>query len=244
MMEILREITPETNFQQGQLILVDKPYGLTSFKIVKDIRYWVKKHFQIQNKLKVGHAGTLDPLATGLLIICTGRMTKKIDELQEGEKTYRGKFTFGVTTPSFDPETKPEGEFPYSHITQNSLANAFKAFTGFLEQTPPVHSAVKIKGQRAYDYARRQDDVEIKKKSVYIRDFQLLCFENHEVTFLIKCSKGTYIRSLARDIGEYMGSGAYLSELRRLRIGSYDVKDAFTREELKFSIEQAKPLFY
>lgn len=237
MIEPLRHITPDTDFPSGQLILVDKPFGLTSFKIVKDIRYWIKKNYNIPQKLKVGHAGTLDPLATGLLIICTGRMTKQAEELQQGEKIYLGKFKFGSTTPSFDLETEPDQKYPATHLNFDKIHEAFRAFTGALEQTPPVYSAVKVEGRRAYDYARQKDQVELKKKKVYIKDFQLLDYHDHEATFMVKCSKGTYIRSLARDIGAFVGSGAHLIELRRVASGPYSVNEAFSHENLQQQIE-------
>jgi tRNA pseudouridine55 synthase len=239
MIEPLREITSRTNFPAGELLLLDKPYGITSFKVVKDIRYWIKKNYNIPQKLKVGHAGTLDPLATGLLIICTGRMTKKTEELQKAEKTYLGKFALGSTTPSFDLETETDQEYPVDHLNPDKLREAFRAFTGDLEQTPPVYSAVKVEGRRAYDYARQKDAVELKKKKIHISEFQLLNYEDHEAMFMVKCSKGTYIRSLARDIGSFVGSGAHLTELRRVATGPYLVNDAFTPEKLHEQIEYA-----
>lgn len=244
MIEPLTEISRETDFKKGALLLVDKPKGITSFKVVKDIRYWVKKNYQIKEKLKVGHAGTLDPLASGLLIICTGKMTKKIPKLQEDKKVYTGTFTFGATTPSFDLETGIDKEYSTENITKEKLKAAFRMFTGKIDQIPPTYSAVKVGGRRAYDYARKKDDVELKAKNIEIYNFELISFDLPHVQFRIECSKGTYIRSLARDLGYYLHSGAYLSELRREQTGNYHVKDAFIPSSLKEIIEEVTPTAY
>ena len=239
MIEPLTHIQANTDFKAGTLLLIDKPTGITSFQVVKDIRYCIKKNFQIKEKLKVGHAGTLDPLASGLLIICTGRMTKKIETLQQGLKTYTGTFIFGATTPSFDLETEIDQTFPTNHLTEETLKNAFETFSGTVKQTPPIYSAVKIKGRRAYDYARKEDEIKLKEKEVNIRDFNLISLKDNQAEFQIICSKGTYIRSLARDIGSYLNTGAYLSELRRTNIGEYSLQQAFSPEDLKKVIKKA-----
>lgn len=237
MTEPLTHIQSDTDFKAGTLLLIDKPKGITSFKVVKDIRYWIKKNFQIKEKLKVGHAGTLDPLASGLLIICTGRMTKSIEVLQQGRKTYIGTFVFGATTPSFDMETEIDQTFSTTNVTEEALKKTFKSFTGKIKQTPPIYSAVKVKGRRAYDYARKDDEVNLKEKEVTIHDFKLISLEDKQAVFQIECSKGTYIRSLARDIGAYLNTGAYLGELRRTNIGEYSLQNAFSLEEIKKAIE-------
>lgn len=237
MTEPLTHIQSDTDFKAGTLLLIDKPKGITSFKVVKDIRYWIKKNFQIKEKLKVGHAGTLDPLASGLLIICTGRMTKSIEVLQQGRKTYIGTFVFGATTPSFDMETEIDQTFSTTNVTEEALKKTFKSFSGKIKQTPPIYSAVKVKGRRAYDYARKDDEVKLKEKEVTIHDFKLISLEDKQAVFQIECSKGTYIRSLARDIGAYLNTGAYLGELRRTNIGEYSLQNAFSLEEIKKAIE-------
>ncbi|MCF8217355.1 MAG: tRNA pseudouridine(55) synthase TruB [Bacteroidales bacterium] len=237
MTEPLTHIQSDTDFKAGTLLLIDKPKGITSFKVVKDIRYWIKKTFQIKEKLKVGHAGTLDPLASGLLIICTGRMTKSIESFQQGRKTYIGTFVFGATTPSFDMETEIDKTFPTTNVTQETLRKTFNSFTGEIKQTPPIYSAVKVKGRRAYDYARKDDEVKLKEKEVTIHDFKLISLEDNQAVFQIECSKGTYIRSLARDIGTCLNTGAYLGELRRTNIGEYNLQHAFSLEEIKKAIE-------
>ncbi|MFW6019837.1 MAG: tRNA pseudouridine(55) synthase TruB [Bacteroidales bacterium] len=239
MINPLTHIQSGTDFKAGTLLLIDKPKGITSFKAVKDIRYWIKKNFHIKEKLKVGHAGTLDPLASGLLIICTGRMTKNIEALQQGTKTYIGTFVFGATTPSFDMETEIDQTFSTTNVTEETLKKAFKTFTGTIKQTPPIYSAVKINGRRAYDYARKEDKVTLKEKEVTIDEFKLISLEDNQASFHIQCSKGTYIRSLARDIGIYLDTGAYLAELRRTKIGEYSLQQAFSMEGLKKEIENA-----
>ncbi|MFO8054306.1 MAG: tRNA pseudouridine(55) synthase TruB [Bacteroidales bacterium] len=241
MIEAVKEIRHDTDFKAGALILVNKPEGSTSFKIVKDIRFWIKKHYQIREKLKVGHAGTLDPLASGLLLVCTGKMTRNISTLQQTEKTYTGKFVFGTTTPSYDLETAADQHFPYHHLTEESLKETFAAFTGQLKQIPPLYSAVKVKGKRAYDLARKKDTtVELEKKTVYVHEFELLSYKKPEAEFRIRCSKGTYIRALARDVGKHLGSGAYLKNLQRIAIGPYILSDAFSLEDLEKQIREAK----
>jgi len=214
-----------TATDEGTLLLVDKPYQWTSFDVVRKIR----------NKLKikkVGHAGTLDPLATGLLIVCTGKMTKKISEFQDMEKEYEGELVLGKTTPSYDLETLVNQEFDISHITETALYNAAANLTGYLMQAPPVFSAVKIDGERAYKKARRGEDIEIKAKEIFVREFEITSINLPIISFRISCSKGTYIRSLVRDFGEALQSGAYMSALRRTKIGGFDVSNALTVDQL------------
>ena len=198
-------------FAEGQLLLVNKPYNWTSFDVVGKIRNSFKPL-----KLKVGHAGTLDPLATGLLIICTGKMTKQIDTFQAEEKEYTGTMVLGTTTPSYDMETEPDNKFDISQLTEEQLRSNCKQFTGDIQQYPPAHSAIKIDGERLYEKARRGEEVELRLRSVTITEFELTRIELPEVDFRVVCSKGTYIRSLVNDFGVALNTGAYLS---RLQIG-------------------------
>jgi len=211
------------DFSDGQLILIDKPLGKTSFQAVKHVKY-------IGKVKKVGHAGTLDPLATGLLIICTGKWTKKITNLQLQEKEYTGTFVLGATRPSFDQETEIDQTFDISEIKPEAIYELAKTFTGIIEQTPPIYSAVKIDGKRAYESARKGEDVIIKSKQVDIKTFEITRINLPEIDFRIICSKGTYIRSIANDFGKALNNGAYLSVLRRTKIGEYNVNDAMTFE--------------
>lgn len=220
------------DFLKGEALLFDKPYTWSSFHVVNNIRYALKHHLGIK-KIKVGHAGTLDPLATGLLIICTGKFTKRIEEFQAQEKEYTGTFTLGATTPSFDLETEVDNQFPIDHINEEVLLNATKSFIGTIEQTPPIFSAIKINGKRAYEYARKNEEVKIKAKTITISEFEITKIDMPEISFRIVCSKGTYIRSLARDYGTTLNSGAYLSSLKRTRIGEFKLSDAFNVEEFK-----------
>lgn len=215
------------DFLEGQVILIDKPLEWSSFDAVKKVRYELRKKLNIK-KIKVGHAGTLDPLATGLLIICTGRYTKKIDELMGLEKVYTGRMMLGSTTPSFDLETKVDQEFETSHITEEKITIATQNLTGELDQIPPIFSAKKVNGKRAYTYARKGETVELKAKTITVSEFQTTHKDFPSVEFSITCSKGTYIRSLARDLGLELDSGAHLTALRREKIGHHDVANAFT----------------
>jgi len=216
---------PLTPYEEGQILLIDKPYGWTSFQAVNKLK-WKIRHLHKLAKLKIGHAGTLDPLATGLLIVCTGKFTKRIEEFQAQEKEYTGTFVLGATTPCYDMEKPVDKEFPTNHITENAILETAKTFVGEQMQVPPIFSAVKIAGKRAYDYARQAQDVEIKAKPILIKEFEITRIAMPEVDFRIVCSKGTYIRSIARDFGEKLQSGAYLSALRRTRIGSFLVKNS------------------
>ena len=213
------EVDPECD-----LLLFDKPYRCTSFDIVGRVRRAVQR--QAGRKVKVGHAGTLDPLATGLLIVCVGRMTKRIDAIQSQEKEYTGTFLLGATTPSFDLEHPVDREFPYAHITREMAEEAARGLVGDIEQVPPMFSAVKFGGKRAYELAREGEEAALAAKPVTIYDFELTRFAPPEVDFRIRCSKGTYIRAVARDFGEALHSGAHLTALRRTRIGGYRVEDA------------------
>ena len=213
------------DFQTGEMILIDKELNWTSFDVVSKLRNSIKKKLNIK-KIKVGHAGTLDPLATGLLIICTGKMTKRIDEFSGLNKTYIGKMTIGSTTPSYDLETKPNVYYPTEHINKNLIIETAKKFIGKIDQKPPVFSAVKKNGVRLYKLARKGVKVEVEKREIIIHDFVIRSINFPEVEFSLTCSKGTYIRSLAHDFGKELGSGAHLTELRRTSIGDYSVDNS------------------
>lgn len=219
----------EGDFQAGALILVDKPLRWTSFDVVNKIRWCLKASC---GKIKVGHAGTLDPLATGLVIVCTGKWTKQIEAYMAQEKEYVASIHFGEVTPSFDLETRPEGEFPYDHVNRLKLAEVLEQFTGQILQTPPAYSAIRVNGDRAYKKARKGNEVEMPVREVYVKELEILELELPDLTLRIDCGKGTYIRSLANDIGKACGSGAYLAGLRRTRIGEYSVDDANKMEDL------------
>lgn len=219
-------------FLEGKLLLIDKPLGWSSFQAVNSLKWAIRKKFQLK-KIKIGHAGTLDPLATGLLLICTGKATKTINELQGQEKEYTGSFTLGATTPSYDLETEVDKHYPTDHITEAMIHEATSAFLGEIEQAPPVFSALKKDGKRLYEYAREGKSVEIKKRLVTITEFEITKIQLPLVHFRVACSKGTYIRSLAYDFGKELGSGAYLSTLRRTKIGDYNVNKAIAPEEFR-----------
>jgi len=228
-------ITSLHEFAEGQLLLVNKPYKWTSFDVVGKIRNAFKPL-----KLKVGHAGTLDPLASGLLIICTGKMTKQIDSFQAQEKEYTGTLVLGATTPSYDLETAEDQRYDISDITIEKIIGATKQFIGELQQYPPAHSAVKIDGERLYEKARRGEEVELRARAVTINEFEITGINLPEVDFRVVCSKGTYIRSLANDFGKALNNGAYLSRLRRTRSGDYRIEDAREVMELVNSIRELK----
>lgn len=211
---------------EGEVYLMDKPLGWTSFQVVKKVKWMTKSN-------RVGHAGTLDPLATGLLVICTEKKTKGISEIQAEVKEYTGTIRFGETTPSFDKETPVDQTFPTEHINRSQIEDSLLKFTGTIRQTPPLHSAVKIDGQRAYKIARRGETAELKEREIQIYSFELTRFEMPEIDFKVVCSKGTYIRSLARDLGTYLQSGAHLTALRRTRIGPYTIDKALTIADLE-----------
>lgn len=210
---------------EGRILLIDKPYEWTSFDVVNKLRYKLKIK-------KIGHAGTLDPLATGLLIICTGKMTKRIEEFMGLEKEYTGKFVIGQTTPSHDLETEVSAAADISGITEIMIRETARTFTGAISQLPPLHSAIKIGGKRAYQFARKGKEVALQPRQVEVSTFEITAIQLPEISFRIVCSKGTYIRSIARDFGDALGVGAYLSHLCRTRIGPYLLSDAITIEEV------------
>lgn len=219
------------DFETGELILVNKPLKWTSFDVVNRIRIVIKQSLGIK-KIKVGHAGTLDPLADGLLILCTGRYTKKIEEYQAQEKEYTGTFRLGATTPSYDLEHEVDEEYPFSHITSERIMEVVKEMTGEINQVPPVFSAIKINGRRAYKFARKNKELELEARPITISEFEITGIEMPDVHFRVVCSKGTYIRALARDFGEALDSGAHLIALRRTRIGRFKLTDASNLEDL------------
>jgi tRNA pseudouridine55 synthase len=216
----------ESSYSDGQVLLIDKPLGWTSFDVIRKVRSLIKIR-------KVGHAGTLDPLATGLLIVCTGKFTKKINDYMSKEKEYTGTITLGATTPTFDLESEPENLQPYQNITSEQVTKMTKKFTGELMQLPPVHSAIKQDGVRVYEMARRGVEVIMEPRKIYIQEFEIMNIDLPLISFRVVCSTGTYIRSLANDFGGALGCGGYLSSLRRTRIGAYIVKDALSIEQLE-----------
>ncbi|MBK9735531.1 MAG: tRNA pseudouridine(55) synthase TruB [Saprospiraceae bacterium] len=225
------------DFLTGTVLLIDKPLHWTSFDVVNKLRFKIKHALKVKN-IKVGHAGTLDPLATGLLIICTGKLTKEIDAIQAIAKVYSGSITLGGTTATYDSEVEPDHLFPVEHITSDLIYATGKRFIGDIEQIPPIYSAIKINGQKAYDLARRGSDVSMKARAVNISVFEISEINMPVFQFLVGCSKGTYIRSLAHDFGKALHSGAYLSSLRRESIGDFKVSDAFTIEEASRFIDR------
>ncbi|HOF54706.1 MAG: tRNA pseudouridine(55) synthase TruB [Prolixibacteraceae bacterium] len=228
----------EYNFPEGEILLFDKPYGWTSFDLVGKVRNFLTRELKLKS-LKVGHAGTLDPLATGLMILCTGKATKKVESLQAEEKEYVGTLKLGATTPSFDMETDEDSLYPAEHITQKKLTETLVKFTGTFDQLPPVFSAVKINGKRAYEHARAGRKPVLTPKTVTISEMELLSFEMPYATLRIVCSKGTYIRALVRDIGKDLHSGAYLTALRRTRSGNFFVEKALTFEQFRDKLASA-----
>ncbi len=230
----------EFHFEEGEVILIDKPVGWTSFDVVNFIRSLIKRFYQIR-KLKVGHAGTLDPLASGLLILCTGKMTKRIQEFQDQDKIYTGTFLLGKTTPSYDSETEPDAVFPTDHIDSEMIEATRKLFLGEQQQIPPNFSAIKVGGKRAFDYARKQQEVKLNSRTIFIHRLELDKNNFPEIAFETACSKGTYIRSLVYDFGNALNSGAYLTSLRRTQIGVFNVKNAFTPEQMKTLLIAASP---
>lgn len=255
-------------FPKGAILLIDKPLGWTSFDVVNKVRYLLSRRLGIK-KLKIGHAGTLDPLATGLLILCVGDYTKKIEEIQALPKEYTGTFTFGATTPSFDLEKAVDATYPTEHLSDALLRDLTSRFTGDILQIPPIFSAVKVDGKRLYKNARTGEEVELPERKVHLEKFELGCLRPAEKTaeapvvlsakgatimlhpgysggvlvdFTVVCSKGTYIRSLANDLGKAAGSGAYLSSLRRTRTGGFSVEDAWPLDALETWIRDLPPV--
>lgn len=218
------------NFLEGEILLIDKAHGWTSFDVVNKIRWNLKKKLNVKN-IKVGHAGTLDPLATGLLIICTGKKTKTIESLMVGKKTYTGTFLLGKTTPSYDLETEFNEAFPIKHITTKAITEIAASLVGMQMQVPPLFSAKQIDGKRAYEFAREGKTMELKANPIEIDSFLVNADRFPEIDFEITCSKGTYIRSIARDFGEKLGAGATLISLRRTKSGTFDLSNALTIEE-------------
>ena len=223
------------DYKEGQVILIDKPLEWTSFQAVNKVRWLIRKQFNIK-KIKVGHAGTLDPLATGLLIICSGKFTKQIETYQAQEKEYTGTFTLGATTPSYDLETEIDQTFEISELTSEKIHAATKQFLGEIQQQPPVFSALKKEGKRLYEYARNGEEVAIPTRSVTISEFEITKIDLPKVDFRVVCSKGTYIRSLANDFGKALNNGAHLSALRRTKIGEFSVEKALGISEFEDSL--------
>ena len=224
------------DYISGEILVVDKPYRWTSFDAVKRLRGALQRRLNVR-KFKVGHAGTLDPLATGVLVVCTGRATKRIDELQNGTKEYIAEIRLGATTPSFDLETEIDAIYPWEHINEDQVRGVLPAFTGRVMQVPPVFSAVKVDGKRAYKFARKGQEVEIKAKPLEISKIELMHLEGDRLTLRVVCSKGTYIRALARDIGIALGSGAHLTALRRTRVGDIPVEECLSLDKAIEMIE-------
>lgn len=228
--------SPE-EFSEGKIVLIDKPLQWSSFQAVNKIKWSLKKHLGLK-KIKVGHAGTLDPLATGLLIVCTGKFTKRISELQGMEKEYTGTFYIGATTLSYDLETQVNETFPTGHIDDNLIKDTVPQFMGEIDQKPPVFSAIKKDGKRLYEHARKGEEVEIASRKTTIHEFEITRIALPEIDFRVVCSKGTYIRSLAHDFGHALQSGAHLTALRRTKIGEYSVKNAISPEAFEASVTQ------
>jgi tRNA pseudouridine55 synthase len=226
-----------TVFEEGKVLLFDKPVYWTSFDLVNKVRIMIRSTFGIK-KIKVGHAGTLDPLASGLMIICTGKATKKIDEFRDLDKEYLATFHIGETTPSFDLETETDNQYATGHITQHLVEEVLLGFLGEQKQIPPMYSAKLISGRRAYEFARQGIEKKLEPVTVYFREIELISFGIPEIKVRLLCSKGTYIRSFARDFGQALKSGSYLSSLERTAIGAYRVNDAYSIEKFKEYIEQ------
>ena len=229
----------QQDYQTGQVLLIDKPLGWTSFQVVNKVRWLIRQEFDIK-KIKVGHAGTLDPLASGLLILCTGKFTKQIQSYQAQHKEYTGTITLGGTTPSYDLETDIDQKFATTGITQEAINKAREQFVGDILQQPPIFSALKKEGKRLYEYARAGETVEIPKRPVHISAFEITRIDLPDVHFRVACSKGTYIRSLAHDFGKALNNGGHLSALRRTKIGEFDVKNAQTLEAVIANFKGAK----
>ena len=227
----------EESFVDGNLLLINKPLKWTSFQVVNKIRWLIKKQYGIK-KIKVGHAGTLDPLAEGLLIVCTGKMTKRIIEFQNLNKTYTGKFYLGASTPSFDLETEIIEKKSIDHLNDDIIQQAATEFKGKILQTPPIYSAIKHKGKKLYEFARKGETIDIKSREVIIYEFKIDKIKLPEVNFIVKCSKGTYIRSLVNDFGNNLNCGAHLTRLNRITIGEYDIRNSLSIEEFEKKLSQ------
>lgn len=228
------------DFLKGEIFHIDKPYGWTSFAVVGKLRYHISKRIGVK-KIKVGHAGTLDPLASGVLVVCTGKATKRIDELQAGVKEYIAEIKLGATTPSFDLETEVDATYPWEHITREQVEEVLKTqFIGCIEQVPPSYSACKVNGKRAYKMARTGAEVELKAKTLIINEIEVLEFEGQKLVVRVLCGKGTYIRALARDIGLALGSGGHLTNLRRTQVGDVRVEKCMSVDEAVQMIQTAE----
>jgi len=224
----------------GKVLLIDKPLKWSSFQAVNKLKYILKRKYDLPKKFKIGHAGTLDPLATGLLIICTGKFTKSITEIQAQAKEYTGTIVLGATTPSYDLETEIDATFPTEHITEELILETTKQFIGEIDQKPPVFSAIKKDGKRLYEHARAGEEVEIQSRKTTIYEFEIKRIQLPEVDFRVKCSKGTYIRSLAFDFGLALQSGAHLSALCRIKIGDYSVENAISPDDFEKLLRDEK----
>ena len=235
----MKKLSPE-EFQEGQILLIDKPLTWSSFQAVNKIKYALIKNLNLPKKFKIGHAGTLDPLASGLLIICTGKFTKRIEELQGQIKEYTGTITVGGTTPSYDLETAVNQSYPIDHITNEKIYSTTQKFIGNISQYPPIFSAIKKDGKRLYEHARAGEEVEIKARNIEILEFEITRIQLPEIGFRVVCSKGTYIRSLAFDFGKALNSGGHLTALRRTKIGDFSVDNAI--EPLAFE-KMYNPMF-
>lgn len=228
------------DFIEGEILYIDKPLHWTSFRVVRVVRAKLCRRLGIK-KLKVGHAGTLDPLATGVMILCTGRKTKLIETLQAGTKEYIAHIRFGATTPSFDLETEIDAEYPTTHITREITENILRGFIGEIEQVPPVFSAVKVDGKRAYELARKNKDIELKPKLLVIDNIELISYNMPDITLRVVCSKGTYIRALARDIGTALSTGAHLTGLQRTRVGDTTLDNCLKMDEVDQFLDENIP---
>ena len=231
------EKSPDNPFSDGLIVGIEKPLHWTSFDVVNKVRYLLTRRLKLK-KLKVGHAGTLDPLATGVVVLCTGKSTKMIETLQAHNKTYRTTIKLGATTPSYDMETEVDKYFPTGHITRELVEKVLQTFIGKIQQVPPTFSACKIDGKRAYEMARVGKEVELQAKEIEIYDIRLLNYAQEQIEIEVDCGKGTYIRALARDIGEALGSGGYLTALRRIRSGDMDETSLITMDEIPEWIER------
>lgn len=226
------------DFEGGALLLIDKPEDWTSFDVVNYIRIQLRRNLGIA-RIKVGHAGTLDPLATGLLLVCTGKMTRQIQQLQDQDKEYTGTIRLGITTPSYDLETEPDSDSPWQHVSNEDILNVLPYFNGEIMQVPPVFSAIKVNGKRAFESARRNRSMTLEARKVNISSFEITAFNLPYLHFRVRCSKGTYIRSLAHDFGQALGTGAVLTALRRTAIGQYHVDEAISPADFKLHLESA-----
>lgn len=238
---IVNQIDSTTKFEEGVVITIDKPYKWTSFDVIRKIQALLRYKLGYK-KIKVGHAGTLDPLATGLLIVCIGKATKRIESLQAEEKEYLANVRFGATTPCFDLEKPVDAEYPFDHISKEGLETVLRDFIGEQDQVPPLFSAKMVDGVRAYELAREGSDMELKPNRITIHDLRLLEYKSPVADLLVRCSKGTYIRSLARDLGQSLDSGAHLVGLRRTASGNFRVDDAFSMEKIECLFDELKQL--